>query len=162
MEDINGRQGEDSTSHHSTRTGTYRLNDHILAQRLATLSGCRYTHSDDGDRDGCLEHLAYLQTKIGSGCREEYCHQHTPRDRPRIDLRITAFRRHHRFILFSFLQFPKRIVGQLAFHFQIFHIVTLFFFYVAKVQNFSLSSFLFPLFFLSLPRIICYQLKRML
>jgi hypothetical protein len=63
LEDVNGGQGEDGTSHHGTRTGADALDDDILAQRLAALGGCRHAHGDDGDGDGGLEDLSYLQPR---------------------------------------------------------------------------------------------------
>ena len=113
LEYIDGRQGEDGTSNHGTRTGTDALDDDILAQRLRPLRGRRDTHRNDGYRDGCLEHLTHLQSQIGGSGREHHRHDDAPRHRPGIHFWILLPRIHQRLIFFSFLQFPKRILGKL-------------------------------------------------
>ncbi len=57
LQDVDGWQGEDGSRHHGTRTGSDTLDDDILAQGLVALGGCAHAYGDDGDRDGCLEHL---------------------------------------------------------------------------------------------------------
>ena len=125
LQDIDGRQGEDGTSHDDARAGTYRLDDDVLAQRVLSLRGRRHTHGDDGDGNGSLEHLAHLQSQVGSSGREDHGHDDTPRHRPRVDLRIGLARVHDGLVLFSVFQFPERVVGQLHDVFFVFHILIL-------------------------------------
>ena len=112
LQDVDGRQREDGASHHSTRAGTYRLDDDVLAQGLRALGGCRHAHSDDGDGDGSLKHLAHLQSEIGGCGREEHGHHHAPRHRPSIHLGIITIGRHQRFVLFTLLQLSECIFRQ--------------------------------------------------
>ena len=122
LQDIDGGQREDGTGHHGTRAGTYRLNDDVLAQCLVALCSRADAHGNDGDGDGGLEHLAHLQSQIGSSSREEHGHQHAPCHRPCVHLRIVALWRQHRFIRFSFVQLPESVFRQLALDFKFFHV----------------------------------------
>ena len=65
LQDIDGRQSEDGSCHHGSRTGSDALDDDVLAQCLAALGGCRHSHGDDGDRNGCLKHLTHLESEVG-------------------------------------------------------------------------------------------------
>ena len=65
LQDVDGGQREDGSGYDGARAGTDALDDYVLAQRVLALGECRCAYGDDGDRDGCLEHLAHLQSEIG-------------------------------------------------------------------------------------------------
>ena len=134
LQDVDGGQREDGTGHDDARTGAYRLDDDVLAQRVLALGGGAHTHGDDGDGDGGLEHLAHFQTQVGSGGRENHGHDDTPGDRPAVHFRIDFVWRKDGFVLLAFFQFPKRVLGQLQ------HV---FFFVVHNFLSFIISCFSF-------------------
>ena len=123
LKDVDGRQRENGTCHHGARAGANRLDDDVLAQCLAALCRRGYAHGNDGNRDGRLEHLAHFQPQIGRSRRKQHRHQHAPRHRPGVHLRIITLGRHQRFVALALFQLSKRILRQSGCHF-------LFFFHV--------------------------------
>ena len=117
LQNIDGWQGEDGSRHHGTRTGSDTLYDHILTQGLVALGGCTHTYGNNSDRDSSLEHLSYLQSKIGSCRRKDDSHHNTPGYRPCIDLRISLVGTHQGLILLTVLQLAEGILGEIHFFF---------------------------------------------
>ena len=113
IEHINGRQHKDGTSHHRSRARADALDDDILAQGILALGGRRHTDGYNGDRDGGLEHLSYLEAKVGSGGRKQHHHEQAPCHTPNIHLRVLSARTHYRLVLLALMQLSKSVVGQL-------------------------------------------------
>ena len=113
LQDVDGWQGEDGSCHHGTRAGSDALDDDVLAQCLAALGGGAYAHGDDGDRDGCLEHLTHLQAQIGCGGREDDGHHDAPGHRPSVYLGINLVGRHQRLVFLPVLEFAECVLGEL-------------------------------------------------
>ncbi len=78
VKDVEGREGEDGTSHNHARAGTDGLDDDIFAKRILALGGRSKTDGDDGDGDSCLKDLSDLEAEIGGGCTEDDCHEQAP------------------------------------------------------------------------------------
>jgi len=62
LQNIDGRQGEDGAGNHSPGTSADALDDHVLTECLAAMRGGRYADGDDGNGDGSLKDLSYLQS----------------------------------------------------------------------------------------------------
>ena len=75
---IQRRQSKYGTGHNYTGRSTNTLNNDILAQSAFAMSCTAQAHGDDGNGNGRLKDLAYLQPKISGSCREEHRHDDTP------------------------------------------------------------------------------------
>ena len=78
LQDVERRKREDGSCHNDSAAGANALDDDVLAHGVLAVSGSAHAHSDDGDGNGCLKHLTYLQSQVGSSGTEEHCHQNTP------------------------------------------------------------------------------------
>ena len=124
LQNVDGGQRENRSGHYRTRTRTNRLDDDVLAECLRAFCRCGNAHRDNRNRNGRFEHLSDLQSQISRSRRKEHCHQHAPRHRPRVHLRIITFGRHQRFVPFALFQLSKRIFRQSHRQFVLFvHIV---------------------------------------
>ena len=125
LKDIQRRQGEDGTRHHTARTGTNALDNHVLTQGTATLGHGAHANGDDGDRYGSLKYLTDFQSKIGCGSREQHCHHDAPSHTPSVDFRVILTAVHQRLIRLTITQLAERVLRQLHL-FVVFHFVCLF------------------------------------
>ena len=112
LQDVDGRQREDGTGHDGPRAGSDALDDDILAECILPSGSAADAHGNNGDGDSCFENLADLQSQVCCGCAEDDSHQDAPADRPQVDFSRTALCRHHRFVLFAFVQLSESVLGQ--------------------------------------------------
>ena len=64
LKDVEGREGEDGTCHNHATAGAYGLDDDILTKGILTFGSTGDSYSDDGNRNGGLEHLTYLKAEV--------------------------------------------------------------------------------------------------
>ena len=64
LQDVQGRKSEDRSGHDRSGAGTDGLDHYVLSEGVLPSKGCRKSHCDDCNRNGCLENLAYLQSEI--------------------------------------------------------------------------------------------------
>ncbi len=126
-EDVDGRQGEHRAGHDDARAGADALDDDVLAQRAFLFGGTGEADRQDGDRNGCLEHLAHLQAQIGRGGREDDRHDQAEADRPGRDLGIILFGLQKRFVLLAWCEFPEGILRKRSGFVLFFHIILVLF-----------------------------------
>ena len=115
LQNVEGGQGEDGTGHNHAGAGADALNNHVLAERVLAVGGTAQPHGNDGDGNGCFEHLAYFESEVGCGSGKDNGHEDTPDDGPRGHLAIVLVRFHQGFVLFAFTEFAKGVFGEGSF-----------------------------------------------
>ncbi len=112
LQDVEPRDGENGAGHDHTGGGADGLDNDILSQRILAAEGGGGPHGDDGDGDGCLEHLSDLESRVGCRGGEDDRHQQSHAHRPGGDLLCRPLFRQHRLVLLSRLQLAVRVARQ--------------------------------------------------
>ena len=108
--DVDGRKGEDGAGHDHAGAGSDALDDDVLAEASLLAERAGDADREDGDGDGCLEHLAYLKSEVSSCCREQYGHQEAEGHRIRRNLERLLISAQQGFVAFPRVQFPVRVL----------------------------------------------------
>ena len=119
-QDVDGGQGEDGAGHNGSAAAADALDDDILRETLLQAQGAGQTHGDDGDGDGCLEHLAHLEAEVCRSGAEQDNHQDTNAYRIRSGFGVFLRGIQDGLVRFAGFQFPVRVLrkgdGFLIFH----------------------------------------------